>query len=87
MKLKVIIEKRRELEIKPESNDIKGVAYLDLKIKFEKGRKEFSIYVKRDDFNYEIGNFPFMDSCIPKKSALGGFYSQLIRYAVLQHLD
>ena len=43
----------------------------------------FSIYDKRDDFNFDIVNFPFMDSCIPKKSALGVFYSQLIRYARL----
>ena len=71
----------RELEIKPESNDIRDVAYLDLRIKSENGRLDFSIYDKRDDFNFEIVNFPFMDSCIPKKSALGVFYSQLLRYA------
>ena len=38
---------------------------------------------KRDDFSFDIVNFPFIDSCIPKKSALGVFYSQLIRYARL----
>ena len=41
---------------------------------------DFSIYDKRDDFNFEIVNFPYMDSCIPKKSALGVFYSQMIRF-------
>ena len=41
---------------------------------------DFSIYDKRDDFTFEIVNFPYIDSCIPKKSALGVFYSQLIRY-------
>ena len=71
----------RELEIKPESENIKEVTYLDLRIKSENGVLDFSIYDKRDDFNFEIVNFPYMDSCIPKKSALGVFYSQLIRFA------
>ena len=71
----------RELEIKPESINSKEVSYLDLRIKSENGSLDFSIYDKRDDFNFDIVNFPFMDSCIPKKSALGVFYSQLIRFA------
>ena len=70
----------RELEIKPESNNPKEVAFLDLKIKINNSQLTFSIYDKRDDFNFAIVNFPYMDSCIPKKSALGVFYSQLIRY-------
>ena len=71
----------RDLEIKLESNNIKEVAYLDLRIKSAGGALDFSIYDKRDDFSFKIVNFPYMDSCIPKKSALGVFYSQLIRYA------
>ena len=70
----------RELEIKPESNNPKEVAFLDLKMKINNSQLTFSIYDKRDDFNFAIVNFPYMDSCIPKKSALGVFYSQLIRY-------
>ena len=71
----------RELEIKLESNNIREVSYLDLRIKSEGGTLDFSIYDKRDDFNFQIVNFPYMDSCIPRKSALGVFYSQLIRFA------
>ena len=71
----------RELEIKLESNNIREVSYLDLRIKSEAGTLDFSIYDKRDDFNFQIVNFPYMDSCIPRKSALGVFYSQLIRFA------
>ena len=70
----------RELEIKPESNNPMEVAFLDLKINHINSQINFSIYDKRDDFNFSIVNFPYMDSCIPKKSALGVFYSQLIRY-------
>ena len=45
----------------------------DQRIESENGLLNFFIYDKRDDFNFEIVYFPFMDSCIPKKSALG-FY-------------
>ena len=71
----------RELEIKSESANTKEVAYLDLKIVSDGEMMDFSVYDKREDFNFEIINFPYSDSCIPKKSTLGVFYSQLIRYA------
>ena len=73
----------RDLEIKLESNNTLELTYLDLKIKSENSLLNFSVYDKRDDFSFDIVNFPFIDSCIPKKSALGVFYSQLIRYARL----
>ena len=54
-----------------------------MKIKSENSILNFSVYDKRDDFSFDIVNFPYIDSCIPKKSALGVYYSQLIRYARL----
>ena len=36
---------------------------------------------KRDDFDFPIVNFPFLDSNIPASPAYGVFISQLIRYA------
>ena len=36
---------------------------------------------KRDDFNFNIVNFPFLSSNIPQSPAYGVFVSQLIRYA------
>ena len=71
----------RELEIKLESSDPSNLSYLDLRIKSTDSNLAFSIYDKRDDFNFEIVNYPFSDSCIPKKSALGVYISQLLRYA------
>ena len=70
----------RELEIKPESDNPEEVSFLDLNIQISNSQLTFSIYDKRDDFNFAIVNFPYMDSCIPKKSALGVYHSQLIRY-------
>ena len=63
----------RDLEIKLESNNTLEVTYLDLKIKSENSILNFSVYDKRDDFPFDIVNFPFIDSCIPKKIGLGSF--------------
>ena len=71
----------RDLEIKLESNNISEVAYLDLKLTSENTRLIISLYDKRDNFSFDIVNYPYIDSCIPKKSALGVYMSQLIRYA------
>ena len=71
----------RALDIKLESSDPKNLSYLDLRIISNNDNLTFSVYDKRDDFNFEIVNYPFSDSCIPKKSALGVYVSQLLRYA------
>ena len=73
----------RSLDVKLESSSITEVAYLDLKINSQNSNLTFSIYDKREDFSFEIINFPYLDSCIPKNSALGVFISQLIRYSRL----
>ena len=71
-----------ELIVNSSSNSNKNVNYLDLNITSDNfSNLYFSIYDKRDDFDFEIINFPYLDSCIPRKPALGIFLSQLIRYA------
>ena len=45
------------------------------------GQLHISIYDKRDDFNFYITNFPFLNSNIQTSPAYGVFISQLIRYA------
>ena len=39
------------------------------------------IYDKRDDFNFEIVNFPFLDGDFPRSPSYGLYISQLIRFA------
>ena len=36
---------------------------------------------KRDDFGFEIVNFPFLDGDVPRSTSYGVFISQLIRFA------
>ena len=39
------------------------------------------IYDKRNDFNLEIVNFPFLDGDAPRSNSYGVYISQLIRFA------
>ena len=39
------------------------------------------IYDERDDFDFEIVNFPFLDGDVPRSASCGVYISQLIRFA------
>ena len=46
------------------------------------------IYDKRDDFDFNIVNFPFLDGDVPRSASYGVYISQLIRFArVSSHVD
>ena len=36
---------------------------------------------KRDDFDFEIVNFPFLDGDVPRSTSYGVYISQIIRFA------
>ena len=36
---------------------------------------------ERDDFNFDIVNFPFLDGDVPQRPSYGVYISQLIRFA------
>ena len=47
-----------------------------------------NIYDKRDDFDFVIVNFPFVDGDVPRSASYGVYISQLIRFAcVSSHVD
>ena len=54
-------------------------AFLDLSISND--IVSTKIYDKRDDFDFEIVNFPFLDGGVPRSTSYGVFISQLIRFA------
>ena len=39
------------------------------------------VYDKRDDFDFDIVNFPILDGDVPRSTAYGVYISQLIRFA------
>ena len=56
-------------------------SFLDLNISISNGVIRTKIYDKRDDFNFNIVNFPFLDGDVPHATSYGVYISQLIRFA------
>ena len=70
-----------ELEINNTTESNTSASYLDLLLSIGwDGQLRTSLYDKRDDFNFQITNFPFLGSNIPSSPAYGVFISQLIWY-------
>ena len=46
-----------------------------------KGIVSSKIYDKKDDFNCEIVNVPFLDGDVPRSPFYGVYISQLVRFA------
>ena len=56
-------------------------AFLDLHLSISNVIVSTKIYDKRDDFDFEIVNFPFLDRDVPRATSYGVNISQLIRFA------
>ena len=56
-------------------------AFLDLNLSIHDDIVSSKIYDKRDDFNFDIVNFPFLDGDVPRRPSYGVNVSQLIRFA------
>ena len=58
--------------------------YLHLSISI--GFVSSKIYDKRDDFDFDIVNFPFLDGDVPRSTSYWVYISQLIRFATVSSL-
>ena len=54
---------------------------MDLNLCISNGTVSTKIYGKRDDFDFDIVNFPFLDGDVPRRTSYGVYISQLIRFA------
>ena len=62
--------------------------FLDSHLSISDGFVKTKIYDKRDDFDFDIVNFPFLDGDLPRSTSYGVYISQLIRFArVSSHVD
>ena len=68
-----------ELEIKETTKTAASSSYLDCYLYIDKLTTR--LYDKRDDFNFPIVNFPFLNNNIPSAPAYGVYVPQLIRFA------
>ena len=71
-------------------NNVSGIeaSFLDLHLSISDGFVKTKIYDKRDDFDFDIVNFPFLDGDVPRSISYGVNISQVIRFArVSSHVD
>ena len=69
-----------ELQLNKANSSDTEAPVLDLNLSITKGIVSFKIYDKRDDFNFDIVNFPFLDRDVPRSPSYGVYISQLIRF-------
>ena len=64
-----------ELQINKANTSDKEAAFLDLHLSISKDIISTKIYGKRDDFDFEIANFPFWDGDVPRSTSYGVYIS------------
>ena len=70
-----------ELQLnKTDSSDTEA-PFFNLNLSISNGTASTKIYDKRDDFNFAIFNFPFVDGDVPRRTSYDVNISQLIRVA------
>ena len=70
-----------ELQLNKANTFDTEVAFLDLHLSISNDIVSTKIYDKRDAFDFEIVNFPFLDGFVPRSTSYGVYISQLIRFA------
>ena len=70
-----------ELQLNKANSSDTEAPLLDLYLSITNDIVPSKFYDKRDDFNFEIVNFPFLDGDVPCSPSYGVYISQLIRFA------
>ena len=70
----------KELKLNKANNSVtSAVFYLDMSI--DNGKLSLRNYDKRDDFNFDIVNFPYLDGDVPRSTFFGVYISESICFA------
>ena len=70
-----------ELQLNKANSFDTEAPFLDLNLSITNGIVSSKICDKRDDFNFKIVNFPFLDGDVPRSPSYGVYISQLIFFA------
>ena len=70
-----------ELQLNKAKTSDTEAAYLDLHLSISNDIVSTNTYDKRDDFDFEIVNFPLLDGDVPRSTSYGVYISQLICFA------
>ena len=77
-----------ELQLKKANVSDIEASFLDLHLSMSDCFVKTKVYDKRDDFDFGIVNFPFLDGDFPRSTFYGVYISQLIRFTrVSSHVD
>ena len=77
-----------DLQLNKSNTSDTGAPFLDLHLSISNGFVSPTIYDKRDYFDFDIVNFPFLDGDVPLRPSYGVYITQLIRFArVCSHVD
>ena len=69
-----------QLQLNKANSSNTEAPFLDLNLSITNGIVSSKIYDKRDDFNFEIVNFLFLDGDVPRSPSYGVYISQLILF-------
>ena len=70
----------KELKLNKANTTDTYAAFLDLDLTIDNSIISSKIYDKRDDFDFNIVNFPHLDGDVPRAPSYGVYISQLIRF-------
>ena len=71
----------KELQLNRANSSDTKAPFLDLNLCIANGTVSTKTYDKRDDFDFDIVNFPFLDGDVPLRTSNGVYIYQLIRFA------
>ena len=70
-----------ELQLNRANSSDTEAPFLDLNLCISNGTVSTKIYDKRDDFDFDIVNFPFLGGNVPRHTSYGLYISKFIRFA------
>ena len=73
-----------ELQLNRANTSDTEATFLDLHLSISTDIVSTKIYDKRDDFDFEIVNFPFLDGDVPRSNPMESIY--LNSFVLLEHL-
>ena len=77
-----------ELQLNKANVSDTEASFLNLHFSLSDGFVKAKIYDNRNDFDFDIVNFPFLDGDVPRSTSYAVYISQLIRFArVSSHVD
>ena len=69
-----------ELQLNKVNSSDTEAPFLDLNLSISNGTGSTKIYDKRDDFDFDIVSFSFLDGDVPRRTSYGVYISHLIRF-------